>query len=128
MQRGPFFQLGAHSFAAGMQALSECAGELEDQLDRLPMLSDRHLALEIEKCSRIAMRAAGLIRLIADTTSAPCVEEIELDIEDFMGSLQDLAGGMKAIECCLGEFQRRECGELLNRTHGAVVAARSSGA
>ena len=109
-QRGPSFQLRSHSFATGMQGLSDCVSELEDQLDALPVLNDRHAGREIGKCSSIATRAAGLMRLIADTTSTPCLDELELDIEDFIGSLQDLADRIKKIEGCLECLQRRQGG------------------
>ena len=89
-QRSPTFQLCTHSFGTGMQHLSECIRELEDQLDDMPFLIDRHASREIEKCSCIAMQAAGLMRLIADATSEHAFEQVELDVDDFMGSLNTL--------------------------------------
>ena len=116
-QRGPSFHLCTHSFVAGMQHLSECVRELEDQLDVLP-LNDRHASHEVEKCSCIAMRAAGLMRLIADAAGERGLDQLEVDIEDFMVSLQELAGRMKEIEGCLEQVRRRR-GEPEDFTSGA---------
>ncbi len=109
-QRGPSFQLCTHSFGTGMQHLSECIRELEDQLDDMPFLIDRQASREIEKCSCIAMQAAGLMRLIADTTSEHAFDQLELDIDDFMGTLQHLAERMKGIQRCLEDVHRRQGG------------------
>ena len=108
--RGPSFQLGTHSFAAGMQHLSECIRELEVQLDDMPFLIDRHASREIEKCSCIAMQAAGLMRLIVDATSEHEFDQLELDIDDFMGTLQHLAERMKGVQRCLEDVHRRQGG------------------
>ena len=58
-QRGPSFQLCAHSFAAGMHGLSDAVRELQDQLDELPISSHHEASHELAQCSRIATRVAS---------------------------------------------------------------------
>src|SRR5262245_4738593 len=79
-QRGPSLQLCVHTFAAGMQGLSECVRELQDQLDDMPILYDRYFDAVIQRCSSVATQATGLMRLISDATGKPHVSEIEMDI------------------------------------------------
>jgi hypothetical protein len=126
-QRGPSLQFRTHSFAAGMQHLSECIRELEAQLDDVPLLIDRHANREIEKCACIAMRTAGLTQLIADATSSHAFDHIELDIDDFMISLQHLAELMKGIQRCVEDVMRAQYGRACLLRPAALAPASTQG-
>ena len=104
---GSSLHLSAWGLSAGMNELSECAVELADQLDEIPILSDRHARDQLEDCWRIATRVSGLMRLLSETTSEPRVKEFELDIDDLMGGLQHLVDRMQQIGRALQSIQGR---------------------
>jgi hypothetical protein len=111
-RRGPSLWLRTVHLAAGMHELAEAVCALEDQLDDLPIPPTAPAGAQVLECSCIAMRVAGLMRLVSDTLSEPCLQELELDVEHLSASLQFLAGRMLKVEAGLEQIERH-----LRRSH-----------
>ena len=100
-QAGTWLRLSADAFADGMHELSACTLELADQLDAMPLLADGEVRQQVTECWRIATRVSGLLRLVSDTACEPRLVELEVGIDNLMGSLQHWAERMQRIEDAL---------------------------